>query len=89
MNPLFRPIVMSKSELALLYFPTITMQTSRYLVGTFVELITPESATNRLMRWIYSCPPLLQELEATGYHRSQKLLTSRQVALIVAHLGVP
>ncbi len=73
MNPLFRPIVMSKSELALLYFPTIT----------------PESATNRLMRWIYSCSPLLQELEATGYHRSQKLLTSRQVALIVAHLGVP
>lgn len=73
MNPLFRPIVMRKGELALLYFPTITL----------------ESATNRLMRWIYGCPSLLQELEATGYHRSQKLLTSRQVALIVAHLGVP
>ncbi|MFR5759213.1 MAG: DUF4248 domain-containing protein [Bacteroides cellulosilyticus] len=46
-------------------------------------------ATNRLMRWIYDCPPLMMELETVGYHRSQKLLTSRQVSLIVRHLGDP
>lgn len=70
---MFRPIAMKKSELAHLYFPQTTLV----------------SATNRLMCWIYSCPPLLRELEATGYHRSQKLLTSRQVVLITTHLGDP
>lgn len=64
---------MKKSKLALLYFPETALA----------------SATNRLMRWIYGCPTLLSELEATGYHRSQKLLTSRQVMLIIAHLGYP
>ena len=44
---------------------------------------------NRLMRWIYDCPSLMMELETVGYHRSQKLLTSRQVSLIVRHLGDP
>ena len=73
MSSFFRPIAMKKSELALLYFPDIMSA----------------SATNRLMRWIYGCPPLLNDLEATGYHRSQKLLTSRQVALIATHLGDP
>lgn len=73
MNPLFRPIAMKKSELALLYFPESTP-----LVGT-----------NRLMRWIHSSPSLMEELEATGYHRFQKLLTARQVTLITSHLGDP
>lgn len=70
---LFHPISMTKSELSLLYFP-----------GS-----TPEVATNRLMRWVYGCSPLMEELEAAGYHRPQKLLTSRQVSLIFSHLGDP
>ena len=69
----FHPIPMKKSELSLLYFPEST----------------PVVATNRLMRWVHGCPPLMKELEATGYHRSQKLLTSRQVMLITSHLGEP
>ena len=69
----FHPISMKKSELALLYFPESM----------------PAVATNRLMRWIHGCPPLMKELESTGYHRPQKLLTSRQVSLIVPHLGDP
>ena len=69
----FRPFSMKKSELALRYFPH-----SASLV-----------ATNRLMRWIHGCHPLMKELEGTGYHRFQKYLTSRQVSLIVAHLGLP
>lgn len=69
----FHPISMKKSELALLYFPDSM----------------PAVATNRLMRWIHGCPLLMEELEAADYHRSQKLLTSRQVSLIVHHLGDP
>ena len=64
---------MKKSELALLYFPESTVAV----------------ATNRLMRWVHDCPPLMEELEAVGYHRSQKLLTSRQVSLIIRYLGDP
>lgn len=69
----FRPISMKKSELSLLYFPK-----SASAVGT-----------NRLMRWVHNCLPLMEELETAGYHRSQKLLTSRQVSLITRHLGEP
>ena len=69
----FHPVSMKKSELALLYFPDSTVAV----------------ATNRLMRWVHDCPPLMEELEAVGYHRSQKLLTSRQVSLIIRHLGDP
>lgn len=69
----FHPISMKKSELSLLYFPDSM----------------PAVATNRLMRWIHGCPLLMEELEAAGYHRSQKLLTFRQVSLIVRHLGDP
>lgn len=70
---MFHPISMKKSELALLYFP-----------GSATPV-----ATNRLMRLIHGCAPLMAELAVTGYHRSQKLLTSRQVSLIVRHLGDP
>ena len=68
----FHPISMKKSELALLYFPDSTSAV----------------ATNRLMRWIYDCPSLMMELETVGYHRSQKLLTSRQVSVSYTHLDV-
>ena len=69
----FRPRAMKKGELARLYFPTATTAV----------------ATNRLMRWVNQCAPLLKDLEPTGYHRSQKLLTARQVSIIVRHLGEP
>lgn len=69
----FRIISLSKSRLAELYFPESSQAV----------------ATNRLMRWVHGCRPLMAELEAAGYSRSQKWLTVRQVALIVAHLGEP
>lgn len=49
---------MTKGSLALLYFP-----------GS-----NPRIATRHLMRWINGCPPLMEELSATGYHTSQKSL---------------
>ena len=64
MSSSFRPITMKKGELARLYFPE-----------------SPTSiGTNRLMRWIHNCPPLMKDLSQTDYHRSQKLLTARQVS---------
>lgn len=69
----FRPLAMKKSQLARLYFPDSSAATG----------------TNRLMRWIHGCAPLMTELSQTGYHRSQKLLTARQVALIAGYLGEP
>ena len=69
----FHSISMTKCHLALLYFPESL----------------PMVATNHLMRWIHGCPSLMEELEVAGYHRSQKFLTSRQVSLIVSHLGDP
>ena len=54
---------MTKGSLALLYFP-----------GS-----NPRIATRHLMRWINGCPPLMEELSATGYYTSQKVFTSRQV----------
>ena len=50
---------MTKGSLALLYFP-----------GS-----NPRIATRHLMRWINGCPPLMEELSATGYHTSQKIFT--------------
>ena len=71
--PMFQIISLTKSRLARHYFPEASAVV----------------ATNHLMRWVHGCPPLMEELEAVGYCRSQKWLTARQVALIVRHLGEP
>lgn len=64
---------MKKVDLALQYFPDSD----------------PKVAIRHLMRWINGCPPLMDALKATGYHSSQKVLTSRQVSLVFFHLGEP
>lgn len=64
---------MSKSELAMAYAPTLTVQ----------------GAVNRLMEWIRHNPDLSDALVRTGYRKSQKLLTSLQVRLICDYLGEP
>ncbi len=65
---------MSKKELSLLYAPSLT----------------PESAKNRLCRWLHYNSALMHELvTTTDYREQQRLLTSRQVQIIVKHLGEP
>ena len=49
---------------------------------------TPQSASNQLKRWMGKAP-LLRELLAAGYESGQKILTPRQVGLIVGHVGEP
>ena len=70
----FRPRACAKSELALLYFPLAS---------------SPHVAVNHLTAWMRRCKPLLAELEAAGYAKTQKMLTPRQVEAIVRYLGEP
>ena len=63
----------TKKELALFYFPDAS----------------PHTAVNRLMRWINRNAPLLVGLEGLGYCKTARWFTSREVRLIVEHLGEP
>lgn len=63
-----------KSELALLYFPTAA---------------TSHTAVNHLMAWINRCTALKEALRRTGYTKSAKFFTPREVALIVDYIGSP
>ena len=64
----------TKKELALLYFAYVT---------------DSHAAVNRLMAWINRCQPLLSALHAAGYRKTTKVLSPREVTLIVDHLGEP
>ena len=63
----------SKAELAMLYFPDSE----------------PKVAVNHLMRWIYKCKPLMDDLNKTGYRKQAKYLLAQQVRMVVEHLGEP
>ena len=65
--------VYSKKELALCYFPESM----------------PHTAVNRLMAWIFLNNSLIAELKKTGYLKSSKLFSPRQVELITEYLGTP
>ncbi len=60
-------------ELAQMYFPTITKQ----------------SATVQFRRWIRINNKLLDELSLAGFKRYQKMLTPKQVEIIVRFIGEP
>jgi len=60
-------------ELAICYFPHIK----------------PHSASNQLSQWIRVAPELMKQLEDNLWRPGRKVLTPRQVALIVRHLGEP
>lgn len=49
---------------------------------------TPRSASNQLKRWMLK-EKLLRRLEEAGYASGQKILTPRQVGIIVDHVGEP
>lgn len=70
----FRIKAYSKAELAMLYFPTDS--------NTHISV-------NRLMSWINRNTTLLAALYTSGYRKSSKFFTPRQVRLIVDYLGEP
>lgn len=49
---------------------------------------TPQAASNQLKKWM-SKEKLLAKLAEAGYEPGQKILTPRQVAVIVEHVGEP
>lgn len=64
---------LSKTQLALMYAPELT----------------PNAAVKRLMAWLQRDEATMQRLAASGYYKTQKLLNSRQVQIIVDFLGEP
>lgn len=49
---------------------------------------TPQAASNQLKKWM-SKEKLLAKLVEAGYEPGQKILTPRQVSVIVDHVGEP
>lgn len=69
----FEVHAMSKCDLAQAYNPDVC----------------PKRATALLRSWIMKCPGLMERLRETGFCDQQKMLTPRQVQLIVDALGEP
>ena len=46
-------------------------------------------ALRQFNRWIERCPPLMRDLELTGWKKRVHTLTHRQISLIYYHLGEP
>ena len=59
------------------------------LAEAYAPFLTTHSALNRLALWIDLNAPLSKALAETGYRRTQRIFTSRQVALIFEYLGEP
>lgn len=62
-----------KSELAQLYFPTLS----------------ENAAVDKLRRWIRKCRPLMEEIAITDFRPKMKMYTGREVRLIARYLGEP
>lgn len=63
--------------------------TVKELSGMYFPHSSLKSATTQLRRWIKVSATLQQQLAETGYTVRQKVLTPRQVRIIVEHLGEP
>ncbi len=61
----------------------------RRLAGLYFPNDNPDVATNKLMRWVYRCPQLMEELKKSEYRRSQKILTAAQLKLFGWYIGDP
>ncbi len=64
--------------------------TRRALARAYFPDTDPVEAVRRLRRWIQRCTPLYRELTAGGTpFDGRKLLTVREVRLIMEYLGEP
>ena len=59
------------------------------LAGLYFPASSPRAATTQLRRWITLNNDLTDALAQTGLKKGQRLLTPRQVALILEYLGEP
>ena len=59
------------------------------LANAYAPNVGQRAALNRLSSWIRLNHELTAALAATGYVQTQRIFTSRQVALIFHYLGEP
>ena len=59
------------------------------LAQAYAPDICPGAALNRLSLWIRTNTKLAEALKETEYRPTQRMFTSRQVALIFEYLGEP
>jgi len=59
------------------------------LAQAYAPDICPGAALNRLAQWIKTNTQLTEALKETNYRVTQRMFTSRQVALIFEYLGEP
>ena len=85
-----------KQDLAMAYFPdhsNVASSESRESLLTMPSLSNvtegKESASKRLANEIHSNKPLMAALQATGYTRSRKILSPKQLQIIFSFLGEP
>ena len=67
------PHRISKTDLALMYFP----------------MSTPATARRHLMSWISKCQPLVDALRREHYSHNSHMFTKRQMQLIIDYLDDP
>ncbi len=70
---LFRIKAYGLQELGQMYFPDSA----------------PRSASSQLKKWINHNGKLLSELTEVGYYNGQRILTPKQVRIVVKHLDPP
>ena len=64
--------------------------TRRALASMYFPKKTPIEAVRSLRRWIVNCPDLVAALEELGQpYKKTKILTARQVRLIMHYIGDP
>ncbi len=71
------------------YDMDIVAMPKRELAQMYAPDLTPRAAVNRLMDWIRRHPTLTDELSRTGYRKTARVFTPRQVHLILDYLGEP
>jgi hypothetical protein len=78
-------IINQKSEIKMKVRPYFKSE----LAQAYAPDITTGAALNRLAQWIKTNSHLMEALKQTDYRPSQRMFTSRQVALIFEYLGEP
>lgn len=51
--------------------------------------LSESAARKRLHEWLHISPELMARLQATGFRPRQRVLTPKQVKIIMEHLGEP
>ena len=59
------------------------------LAASYFPELASHQACNRLRRWIIRCTELHDKLLETGYRPEQRIVTPRQIRLLIHYLGEP